>query len=185
MRARVRGLLGLCLIFGLACGTTDPEPSPSPPVSPEPTEQPVSPEPTEPPAAQTVQIYLHSGNSEDCAEVVAVTREVGGSPTLTTGMEQLLAGPTDAEAADGLGGWFTDATSDMLISAELDGEVARVDFEDFRDVIPNASSSCGSAMLLAQLDETAEGFGATSTLYSIEGDTNTFYEWLQLATPEA
>lgn len=173
MKARV--LIGLSLIFALACGPAEPEPSPSPAVSPSPTEQP----------AQTVQIYLHSGNSDDCAEVVAVTREVEGIPTLATGMEQLMAGPTEAEAAEGLGGWFTEATSDQLISAELDGEVARVDFEDLRNVIPNASSSCGSAMLLAQLDETAGQFGATSTLYSIQGDMDTFYEWLQLVTPEA
>jgi hypothetical protein len=58
-----------------------------------------------------------------------------------------------------------------------------VDFKDLRDVIPNASSSCGSAGLLAQLDSTAMQFGATRTLYSIDGNPQTFYEWLQRSVP--
>ncbi|MEX2553572.1 MAG: hypothetical protein WD627_11300 [Actinomycetota bacterium] len=53
-------------------------------------------------------------------------------------------------------------------------------------MIPNASSSCGSAQLLAQLDGTARQFDEVDrTLYSINGDAGTFYEWLQLAVPDA
>lgn len=169
---RVRMLVGVFLVLAAGCAGTDPQPEPEP--SPA----------TEQPQAESVQIYLHSGNPNDCAEVVAVGREVRGRPTLATGMEQLLAGPTEAEEAEGLGGWFSEETSDLLISAELEGGVARVDFEDLRPVIPNASSSCGSATLLAQLDATARQFGATRTLYSINGDLNTFYEWLQMGVPE-
>lgn len=166
-------LVGLFMVLALACNpTADPEPAPSPPEEPS-------------PQAETVTIYLHSGNPNDCAEVVPVEREVGGRPTLATGMTQLLAGPTEAEKAQGLGGWFSDATRDYLISAERDGGTALVDFKDLREVIPNASTSCGSATLLAQLDSTAKQFGASRTLYSINGDLNTFYSWLQITTPDA
>lgn len=167
------------LVAGAACA---PEEGPEAAASPSPTSAVSSPLPTEA-AVQDVEIYLHSGNDEDCAEVVGVQREVDES-TLTAAMEQLLAGPTEGEAAQGLGGWFSGETESMLISAEIDGDVARVDFEDFRDVIPNASTSCGSAMLLAQLDSTAEQFDVSGTLYSIEGEPQTFYEWLQLGTPD-
>lgn len=173
---RARLLVSLLFLTAVACGPAE-EPGASP-TSP-------GPSPSEPsPQAETVTIFLARAGSEDCAEVVAVEREVGGRPTLRTGMEQLLAGPTDEERARGLGGWFSEATRDLLISAERDGDVARVDFKDLRDVIPNASSSCGSAGLLAQLDSTAKQFGASRTLYSINGDLDTFYSWLQLTTPE-
>lgn len=140
---------------------------------------------TNSPVAETVTIFLSANNPDDCAEVRPVQREVGGRPTLRTGMEQLLAGPTEQERAQGLGAFFSDQTRDLLISAERRGDVAEVDFKDLRPVIPNASSSCGSAALLAQLDATAKQFGASRTLYSINGDLDTFYNWLQLAAPDA
>ncbi|MBW3590831.1 MAG: GerMN domain-containing protein [Actinobacteria bacterium] len=172
-------LMILLVLAGVAC-TPEDESEATP--SPSPIESTPSPSPTEA-AAQSVEVYLHSGNDEDCSEVVAVERDVDKA-SLTTAMEQLLAGPTQEEESEGLGGWFSEDTEGMLISAELDGDVARVDFEDFRDVIPNASTSCGSAMLLAQLDSTAGQFDVSDTLYSIEGEPQTFYEWLQLGTPE-
>jgi len=181
MRTRTLIVLVLLVVVS-ACGRADdpdidPTPTPAPP-----TDSP-SPEPS--PQAQTVQIYLSTNNPSDCAEVQAVEREVGGTPTLAAGMEQLLAGPTAEEEVRGLGGWFSDATRDMLISAEREGDVARVDFRDLREVIPNASSSCGSATLLAQLDSTAQQFEASRTLYSINGDVDAFYNWLQLGTPDS
>lgn len=175
MRARL--VLCLMMLLAVACGPTD-EPEPEP-TSAEPTAS----EPS--PRAETVKIFLARTGAGECDDVVAVDREVGGRPSLATGMEQLLAGPTEQEKAEGLGGWFSESTKDLLISAEREGGVARVDFKDLREVIPNASSSCGSAGLLAQLDSTAKQFGATQTLYSINGDTDTFYNWLQLSTPEA
>lgn len=177
MRARM--LVLLFLVVAVGCEGA-PEPGTFPTDTP--AESP-SPGGTQA-GAETVQIYLHSGDPNDCSEVVAVERQVGGRPTLRTGMEHLLAGPTEAEQAEGLGGWFSEETRALLISAEREGDVARVDFEDLREVIPNASSSCGSAMLLAQLDSTAEQFGASRTLYSINGDLNTFYEWLQMTVPD-
>jgi hypothetical protein len=174
---RARPVLCLMLLLAVACGPTD-EPEPEP-TSAEPTALEPSPQ------AETVKIFLARPGAGECDDVVAVDREVGGRPTLATGMEQLLAGPTEQEKAEGLGGWFSESTKDLLISAEREGDVARVDFKDLREVIPNASSSCGSAGLLAQLDSTAKQFGATQTLYSINGDTDTFYNWLQLSTPEA
>lgn len=172
---RFKLVMVLALLLGAACGTAQ-DPAVQPPVSP-----PAAPEPD---PIEVVQVYLHTGNPDDCGEVVGVDRVVDGSASLTTVMELLLAGPTEEESSAGLAGWFDASTEGLLISAELENGVARVDFQDLRQVIPNASTSCGSAMLLAQLDSTAEDFGATQTLYSIEGDPDTFYNWLQMGTPE-
>lgn len=156
------------LFLPAACGRdARPQPEPSPPVS-----------------EGTIDLF-YSLTSDDCAAVVAVQRESGAEPTLAGAMEALLAGPTPEEQAQGVNSLFGDATKDQLISAEIEDGVARIDFRDLREVIPNASSSCGSMALLAQLDNTAGPFGVEKTLYSINGDLNTFYEWLQLTAPDA
>lgn len=133
---------------------------------------------------ETIDIYF-SKVSDDCSETVAVQRESGAETTLATALQDLLAGPTEQEKAEGVISLFNDETKDLLISAEIEDGIAKVDFEDLRPVIPNASSSCGSTALLAQLDRTVEQFGAEQTLYSLNGDLTTFYEWLQLAVPDA
>ena len=62
--------------------------------------------------------------------------------------------------------------------------VARIDLRDLRRIIPNASTSCGSALLLAQLDRTARQFPTVRrAIYSFDGSVSAFYEWLQLSAP--
>ena len=72
----------------------------------------------------------------------------------------------------------------MLRSARVSNGVAYVDFRNFSRVIPSASSSCGSALLLAQLDRTAMYFPTIRrAVYSFNGSTKAFYEWLQRSPP--
>ena len=72
----------------------------------------------------------------------------------------------------------------MLRSVRVAGGVAFVDFRDFSRVIPNASSSCGSRLLLAQLDRTATQFPTVKrAVYSFDGSRTAFYEWLQRPAP--
>lgn len=178
-----KALMCMFLVLGIGCTSGDPEPTPTP--SPTASVSPsasASPEPTE--TAQ-VEIYLKTANTMDCAEVTPVMREVTGQPELKSALEKLVAGPNDAERAQGLGGWFSDATKDMLVSASIEGDTGKVDFKDLRQVIPNASTSCGSATLLAQLDSTVKEWGVTRTLYSLNGSATDFYEWLQMGVPES
>jgi hypothetical protein len=56
-----------------------------------------------------------------------------------------------------------------------------VDSGDLRSVIPNASTSAESRLLLSQLDATVFQFPTiTSVIYRIDGSCQTFGEWLQL-----
>lgn len=119
-----------------------------------------------------------------CDRVFPVGRTVKAPAVLRGAMEALLRGPTAAERRRGYGGWFSARTGGMLRSVRLSGGVAFIDFRDFRMVIPNASSSCGSAMLLAQLDRTATQFPSVRrAVYSFNGSRRAFYEWLQLSPP--
>lgn len=110
---------------------------------------------------------------------------------LRTALDQLLAGPTAAERTAGLTSWFSSATAGYLARVTISSGNAVVDFTDLRAVIPNASSSAGSRMLLSQLDATVFQFpGISSVLYRIDGSCQLFGEWLQIdacvpATPSS
>lgn len=135
---------------------------------------------------QVVSIYAPRGVGNDCARVLPLRRVVEG-PALSRGaMQALLAGPTKAERTRGYGGWFSVTTAGHLRGVRIVHGVAFIDFRSFAREIPNASTSCGSALLLAQLDRTAKQFKAVKrTVYSFNGSSHTFYEWLQREPPEA
>jgi hypothetical protein len=98
---------------------------------------------------------------------------------LRAALEQLLRGPSDLQPdADS---WFSSATADALRSASVDSVGhATVDFADLRALIPNASSSAGSEMLLEELNTTVFSVeGIRSVDYLMEGDCERFWEWLQ------
>jgi hypothetical protein len=99
-------------------------------------------------------------------------------------MRALLAGPTAVERHAGYGGWFSARTAGALRSVRISRSVAHIDFRDFSRLIPNASSSCGSTLLLAQLDRTATQFPTVDrAVYSFNGSRRAFYEWLQREPP--
>lgn len=98
---------------------------------------------------------------------------------LRAALEQLLQGPSDPRPD--VHSWFSSATADALRSVSVDSAGhATVDFEDLRTLIPNASSSAGSAMLLEELNTAVFSVeGVRSVDYLIEGDCERFWEWLQ------
>jgi spore germination protein GerM len=136
-------------------------------------------------SSRHVRIYVPRGPAgRSCTRVVPLDRVVRGPAVLAGAMRALLAGPTAAERKRGYGGWFSRATAGRLRSVRIAAGVAYVDFRDFRRAIPNASSSCGSALLLAQLDRTATQFPSVrAAIYSFSGSRTAFYEWLQREAP--
>jgi hypothetical protein len=138
------------------------------------------------PDTVAVEIFLTNETLGDpCTEVYPVPRQVDADDPATGTLQALLAGPTDAEAQQGYGGWFSADTADLLLDVEVVDHTAHVTFADLRDVIPNASTSCGSSALLAQLDTTLLALdGIDDTRYAI-ADQTAFYEWLQLTDPDA
>lgn len=137
------------------------------------------------PATTAVQVFFPNTSLGDpCGEVFPVTRTVPADAPLEPTLRALLAGPTATEREQGYGGWFSEQTEGLLRSVRIDSGTALVDVADLREVIPNASTSCGSAALLAQLDRTVTQFPTVEQArYSLEGEHGGFYEWLQLAQP--
>ncbi len=132
-----------------------------------------------------VKVFFPRGKvGVDCGRVQSRYRHVRAPAVLRGALSELLRGPTAGERHLGYGGWFSGRTAGRLNSVRLSGGVARVDFRDFRKIIPNASTSCGSAMLLAQLDRTVLQFATVHrVVYSFNGSVRRFYEWLQLSPP--
>ncbi len=144
-----------------------------------------APAPAAQPTPRVVLIYAPRGIAGDCAHVLPLRRLVPAPGLLTGAMRALLAGPTKAERARGYGGWFSAKTAGHLRSVRVTRGVAYVDFRTFAAHIPSASASCGSTLLLAQLDRTARQFPTVHrAIYSFDGSRRAFYEWLQREPPE-
>jgi len=111
----------------------------------------------------------------------AVRRPAGAPPTLEQALTLLLTGPSEAERQSGLTSWFSQETSGALRSVSLTQQGhAVVDLADLRAVIPNASSSAGSATLLHELGGTAFAVeGVRAVTFTMDGSCDTFWSWLQ------
>jgi hypothetical protein len=135
-------------------------------------------------ATARVKVFFPRANPVDCSRVHSRYRRVQTPAMLREALGELLRGPTAAERRQGYGGWFSRRTAGRLNSVRLSGGIAHVDLRDFRKIIPNASTSCGSSLLLAQLDRTVLQFAtAHHAVYSFDGSVRRFYEWLQLSPP--
>jgi hypothetical protein len=172
--------LALLLLATAACGRGADDSSTSPAADPGPASTNVVQRTVE------VEVFFPRDDSADpCAEVFGVPRTVDADDPVTGALEALLAGPTDSERAAGYGGWFSDRTAAALLHVEVVDGTAHVVFRDLRPVIPNASTSCGSSMLLAMLDTTLLRFdGIDATRYAL-ADQPALYGWLQLDDPDA
>jgi hypothetical protein len=120
-------------------------------------------------------------NDGECDDVVVYERQVDASADpIVAAFESLVAGPTIDEHASGAGSFFSAETTGMVASAVADDGVLVVNFDDLRSVIPNASTTCGSMALLAQLTTTAFQFDDVERVrYEIDGSCDTFAGWLQ------
>lgn len=134
----------------------------------------------------TVQVFFTPTEAveTDCSITSPVNRNVQGPDVLANTLTALLTGPTASEREAGLQSWFSADTADALRSVEIIDGTAHIDFEDFRTTLSSATSSCGSDILMNQLDGTLEQFPTVQrTLYSFEGDVEAFYEWIQYGPP--
>ncbi|MDP1806912.1 MAG: GerMN domain-containing protein, partial [Acidimicrobiales bacterium] len=134
------------------------------------------------PGQMAVLVFFTCARDGDESPPVALSRAVPQSPAvLRTALDQLLAGPDQAERAAGFSSWFSDATAGMVNSVALEPSGrAIVDLGDLRPIIPGASSSAGSRLLLSQLDATVFQFPSVrSVRYQLNGSCDAFFEWLQ------
>lgn len=137
------------------------------------------------PAVSEILVYFTCEAHPPPSQPQPVTRPapntVDTQTRLHIALESLLRGPTPQEQAAGLNSWFSVQTTGMLNSVTIDPEgLAIVDFKNFSHIIPNASTSAGSQMLLSQLNSTVFQFTQVkAVVYRFDGDCEAFWNWLQ------
>lgn len=130
---------------------------------------------------------LLNPNATECAAVYPVSRDASGHPDMRFAvLSALLRGPTEEEKAEGYSSFFSADTAGAQRSLSVQNGTAYVNLTDLRQVIPNASTSCGSASLMAQLETTLMQFpGVERVIVAFDGDTQAFYDWIQVGcSPE-
>ncbi|MFZ5391289.1 MAG: GerMN domain-containing protein [Patescibacteria group bacterium] len=131
-------------------------------------------------------VYFHLTSAEetfDCSAVKPVRRSGLKSDTRIEkqALDQLLSGPTAEEVKSGYTSWFNNQTSDKLISLSIKQGRAYVNLKDLKNIIPGASSSCGSAQFLSEIDTTLKQFPTVNKVfYALDGSPANFYNWLQI-----
>jgi spore germination protein GerM len=127
----------------------------------------------------TVLVYYTCEDVPDGA--LPVARQVPATDAvLHAALTELLKGPTDAEKAAGLRSWFSGATAGMLREVRIQDGTAHVDFKNFQNIMPNASTSAGSAQLLAEVGRTIFQYKALKEAdVRFDGSCQAFWGWLQ------
>jgi spore germination protein GerM len=123
-----------------------------------------------------------AGNSTDCGLVYGVQRFINPDVSVyEASLNQLFQGPTEAEKNQGFSSFFSNKTKNILKSVKISGTTAYVNLTDIRTIIPNASSSCGSAQFLSSVEETLKhDRKITDVRFAIDGNPQTFYDWIQI-----
>ncbi len=184
------------MLFALACIAATPTAGPMTVVDGTPAPTLMTPSPTAenletPAVAETpeegmvnVWVFFTMAADENMTPVPAarsVPQTDNEAVLVRTTLKELLKGPTDAEKAAGLISWFSGATADAITGVAGVGGEYTVDFTGLNTLIPNASTSAGSQMLMSQLNSTLFQFDFVQSVgYTLDGDCAAFWEWLQM-----
>lgn len=134
------------------------------------------------PSGRVVLFYLRAGADPTSRDAyVRVERRAEAEPStpegqLTSALRELVKGPTAAEREQhDVASVFSGATADIVKAVSVDGGSAVVDFTDFRDVIPQVSTSHAGLHFMTELSSTVFAVrGVDDVQYRIDGDCETF-----------
>lgn len=135
-------------------------------------------------AATSLRVYFnHAGlaaTPTDCAIVFERRREVPSTEAVATAaLNQLFAGPTEAEREAGYRSPFSATTAGLLKRVFVEHGTAYVDLNDPRALLPGATSSCGAAEFNAAIERTLRQFSTVRrVILAIDGEPRGFYEWM-------
>ncbi len=133
----------------------------------------------------TIKIFFHPDKLDpevlNCQKVAPVTRTVSKTAAVATAaLEELFKGPTAAEAKE-YSGFGPPETNGILKSVKVKNGGAYVNFtRRLLEQMGNATSSCGGGFF-SMIEATLKQFRTIKRVYyAVEGNTNEFYEWVQV-----
>ena len=121
-----------------------------------------------------------------CSEVAPVVRQVPMTQRVAgAALQELFRGPTPEERQQGYRSWFSDRTRAILKEVRIANGTAYLDLYDLRQIIPGATTSCGSAEFFSQVEATLKQFPTVDrVVLAIEGQPRLFYEWMNMECDE-
>lgn len=138
--------------------------------------------------AQTMQVKLFFHNEklnpemEDCNKVFPTTRTIPKTAGVARAvLDELFKGVTEDEKAKGFWSFDREATTGVVKSLNVKNGAAYLNFTNRAfETLGNATTSCGSGFF-ATIEETLQQFPTIKKVYyAVEGNTNDFYEWVQV-----
>ncbi len=147
-----------------------------------------------PSADKTAIIYFSNSAKEpddntDCGLTYGVERNItynSADEYLVKSLQELFKGPTPSEIEQGYTSFFSADTADILTELKIENGTVYLNLKDIRPLIPNASTSCGSQSLLAQIEETIKHTREFDrVIITIDKSAQTFYDWIQFGCQES
>lgn len=133
----------------------------------------------------TIKLFFHPDKLdpqwEDCKKVAAVKRTIPKTTAVATAaLNELLKGPTAAEAAE-YSGFKPPETNGILKSVKVKNGAAYVNFSKVvYEQMGNATTSCGGGFF-SMVEATLMQFPTIKNVYyAIENNSDDFYEWVQV-----
>lgn len=141
-------------------------------------------------ASSSLKVFFstekNNENFLDCSKVDSVTRSVPKTEALAkAALDQLFIGPTALEKEMGYRDFAINGDlASNLKRIFIKGNTAYLDWKDITMVIPNSSTSCGSARFFAPIESTLKQFpNITNVIQAINGEPSAFYNWMQIGCP--
>lgn len=135
----------------------------------------------------TIKVYFSNEklnpNINDCNKVYPVTRKIPKTTAIAkAALEEMFKGVTKEEEAKGYGGIPPAESNGVLKSINVKNGAAYVNFTNrVTEQMGNATTSCGGGQYFGMIEKTLTQFPTIKKVYyAVEGDTNEFYEWVQL-----
>lgn len=134
----------------------------------------------------TIKLYFHNEKlnpgMDDCSKVFPVTRRIPKTTSVATAaLQELFKGTTKEEDAKQFSGFSAEETAGILKSVSVKNGAAYVNFtKRVYEQMGSATTSCGGGFF-AMVEETLYQFPTIKkAYYAIEGNTNDFYDWVQV-----
>lgn len=135
----------------------------------------------------TIKVYFSNEklnpNIDDCNKVYPVTRKIPKTTAIAkAALEEMFKGVTKEEEAKGYGSIPTAESNGVLKSINVKNGAAYVNFTKLiLEQMGNATTSCGGGQYFGMIEKTLTQFPTIKKVYyAVEGDTNEFYEWVQV-----
>ncbi len=135
----------------------------------------------------TIKVYFSNEklnpNIDDCNKVFPVTRKIPKTSAIAkAALEEMFKGVTKEEEAKGYGRIPPAESNGILKSINVKNGAAYVNFtKRVLEQMGNATTSCGGGQYFGMIEKTLTQFPTIKKVYyAVEGDTNEFYEWVQV-----